>query len=211
MPETTPTARQIEYALSLGFPNPNAMKRKKLSAVIDKALSKPNGPMTRGQLKVARAFGLEVPDNIKKFDEMVDFLYFHIITRRWIYSVIRHEAKAHWKNYRQAPVDESVVLEIAQELKQEDKPFTKIWDRRGANHTDGGDVWYRITENTKSSKEYEFVTSRLPNAVRAKLAKMARLSAKSEKRAKSGEPSKSGCLLSFLLLFVVSLLGWGLS
>lgn len=90
--------------------------------------------------------------------------------RRWVYSVIRHIARAKWRHHAQSGLPEEWAAQIAVALAQDQAMLTNVVNMSTGNSETGADVWTRMSRNVRTSLEYQFVGNyELPDDISARI------------------------------------------
>jgi hypothetical protein len=209
-----PTARQRDYAAALGIDLPADATRDTVSSLIDEAKAGMDGPLVPEQVEFARSLCLHLPSSVKTRRECTDLLYRYLIARRWVYSVLRHVARARWRQYSQSGMPERTVAEISLAIMHNAPLFEKLREKTAGNSERGADVWIRMSAKEASTPEYQFVKDyQLPvEVIRAMVAaqrQRAPAFRPSTKKEAVGGPARrttkddpSGCVVLAFMMFL---------
>ncbi len=138
------TCKQRERAAAFGVEIPPNVSRARLSALMDDAKPRLNGPPNTMQRRLAHEWRVDIADAQDGWEACRRLMAF-VRARRWVYSVCRRQAAARWRFYSQSGLPEDAVRLLAHWFLAQPGFSDSI---RSWNVPDSttGDAWCRLTD-----------------------------------------------------------------
>jgi len=185
------SGRQRLFAAALGIRVTDRTDADTLSKQIDREKQRRKEKPTKGQLRVAKEWGVVVaPEDT--FGRLLDRLWDAGLARVFVFSVARRARAADWRFHDESRLPQSWVADVASDLCTDAERCTFVLNMDNSLSGTKGDAWFRFGKRQAESDAYLYVEQRLISEQR--YSPVSEEERKAKRQAKQ-KPQSQGCLV----------------